>query len=118
MDVRVGKVRRNPLMKRTEMTVEMVSKDTISRRKAKEVMAGREDGQVIVGRLEKDFGSERTRAVLRVYDDQSTMMETEATHLLIRDQVSIRGNPVRGRKQAKELKNRRKKIRGTSKPLH
>ena len=43
--MRVGKVHKNPLMHRTEMRVQIVGEATVSRRRAKNLLAGTESHQ-------------------------------------------------------------------------
>ena len=117
--MRVGKVRKNPLLHRTEMRVEIGSGEaaaTISRRHTKELLAGADGLQMVVERVNKPFGSTESEAIVRVYDDPITMKETEPPYLLIRDGDHIAGQIKGRRKQEKELKNRKKRFRGTKKP--
>lgn len=117
--MRVGKVHRNPFLHRTEMRVEIGSGEaaaTISRRHTKELLAGADGLQMVVERVNKPFGSTESEVIVRVYDDQITMKETEPAHLLIRDGIHIAGKIKGERKRAKELKNRKKRVRGTKKP--
>lgn len=116
--IRVGRVKRNLLMHRTEMRVQIVGEGqaTVSRRRTKDLLAGAESDQIIIERVQKPFGRAENEAIVRVYDDQITLKDTEPAHLLVRDEFSLAGKKPGGRKLGKELKNRQKRVRGTKKP--
>ena len=111
--MRVGKVHKNPLMHRTEMRVQIVGEATVSRRRAKDLLAGADSHQTIIERVEKPFGRAENEVIVRVYEDQFALTDTEPAHLLARDGFTSTWKKPGSWKLGKELKNRQKRVHGT-----
>lgn len=117
--IRVGAVRHNPLLKRTEMKVTLVPEQvgpTLSRKELKQTVFGDQVQTVIIDSVQKPFGSRETVADARVYSDFQAMVDTEAQYTLSRERLVQYHKPAANRQNRKVRKNKRKKQRGTSKP--
>jgi len=78
-------------MHRTEMRVQMVGEATVSRRRAKDLLACTESHQTIIERVEKPFGRAENEVIVRVYKDQFALTDTEPAHLLARTDLPAQG---------------------------
>merc|ERR1719166_468442 len=115
----IRKVIVNPLLGRKQMAVELihpemagVKKSSIKAEIGKKFKAG-EDRIAVFG-LKPKFGGGRSSGFVTVYDDVDARIKYDTKTNLNRDKVGER--PARtARKMAKELKGKRKRVKGTAK---
>eukprot|EP00918_Siedleckia_nematoides_P049390 GHVU01108315.1.p2 GENE.GHVU01108315.1~~GHVU01108315.1.p2 ORF type:complete len:137 (-),score=36.24 GHVU01108315.1:1573-1983(-) len=117
----IRKFQPNPLLKRKQFVVDVnhYNRGTVSKQEMKEKIAKdmrvADVSSIILFGFKTAFGSGRTRGFGLIYDSQQDAKKFEKSYRLIRNKV-IEKPPVRPtRKFKKDLKNRKKKVRGTAK---
>jgi small subunit ribosomal protein S24e len=116
--LRTRKVMTNKLLHRLQMVIDVihpnlggVSKDKLKERLAKTYKSKPEN--VVVYGLRTVFGGSRSTGFALIYDSKDVLQKYECKYVLRR----LGTLPARtgSRKQKRELKNKRKKVRGTAK---
>lgn len=118
--VRIRKLLTNPLLQRKQMCVDLLhlGRANVSRKELQQRLMQQFKVQdprcIIVGNLSTAFGGGRSRGQAFIYDDFKAAQRFEHRFRLVRMGVA-EAKPKKGRRAAKELKNRKKKVRGTEK---
>ncbi|KAK2198234.1 bifunctional Ribosomal protein S24e/Ribosomal protein L23-L15e core domain superfamily [Babesia duncani] len=118
--VRIKKFITNPLLSRKQFSLDVlhpgignVSKDDLKKKVAK-LFKIKDEQTVVVFGLKTLFGGGRSSCFCVVYDTVQHMKKYERQYRLIR--LGIEQAPQKmGRRALKEVKNRRKKVRGKEK---
>ncbi|KAK8791538.1 hypothetical protein WA538_000963 [Blastocystis sp. DL] len=115
--VRVRKFMRNPLLKRRQMTIEVVhpKRASVSKEELKATLAKKynvqDDKCIILFGFRVAFGGGRSTGFALIYDSLNDVKKFEAKYRLAR--FGIQEHNRQGRKMLKEKKNHEKKIWGT-----
>ncbi|XP_022586975.2 40S ribosomal protein S24-1 [Cyclospora cayetanensis] len=118
--VRICKLLTNPLLQRRQMYVDLLhlGRANVSRVELQQRLTQQFKVQdprcIIVGNLSTAFGGGRSRGQAWIYDDFKAVQRFEHKYRLVRAGL-LEAQPKKGRRGVKELKNRRKKLRGTEK---
>jgi small subunit ribosomal protein S24e len=116
--LRTRKVMTNKLLHRLQMVIDVihpnlggVSSEKLRERLAKTYKAKPEN--VVVYGVKTVFGGSRSTGFALIYDNKDFVKKYEAKYRLRR--MGLEPARTGARKQKKELKNKRKKVRGTAK---
>ena len=115
--VRVRKFMRNPLLKRRQMTVEVLhpKRASVSKEDIKNILCKKynvaDDKCVILFGFQIAFGGGRSTGFALIYDSVEDVKKFEAKYRLAR--FGLAENNRQSRKMLKEKKNHQKKIWGT-----
>ncbi|SCM23283.1 40S ribosomal protein S24, putative [Plasmodium chabaudi chabaudi] len=118
--VRVKKYMNNPLLRRKQFALEILhpNKGTISKKDVKERLAKmyklNNVNTIVLFGFKALFGGGRTKGFGLIYNSVDAVKRFEKKYRQIREGLITKENKP-GRRAAKELKNRRKKVRGTAK---
>lgn len=113
--VRIRKLLTNPLLQRKQMCVDMLhlGRANVSRKELQQRLMQQFKVQdprcIIVGNFSTAFGGGRSRGQAWIYDDFKAAQRFEHRYRLVRMGVA-EARPKKGRRAAKELKNRKKKV--------
>eukprot|EP01083_Nonionella_stella_P075138 204070_1 len=117
--LRTKKFMRNPLLSRRQMVLEVIHQGlpNVSKADLQQLMAKRyhvkNAATVVLFGFRTDFGGGRSKGFALIYDSPEDLIKFEPNYRLIR--AGLKEKVERSRKQIKELKNRKKKVRGTAK---
>ncbi|CCF75924.1 small subunit ribosomal protein S24e [Babesia microti strain RI] len=118
--IRVRRFMTNPLLKRKQFCLEVIhpGKPCVNKEKLKEKIAKQfkisDPKTVILFGFKTLFGGGRSTGFGLIYDNIAAVKRFERTYRLVRN--GLMEAPARiGRRASKELKNRRKKVRGKEK---
>ncbi|KAM7455908.1 hypothetical protein BLSTO_03340 [Blastocystis sp. subtype 1] len=118
--VRVRKFMRNPLLKRRQMTIEIIhpKRASVSKDELKSILAKKynvaDDKCIILFGFQIAFGGGRSSGFALIYDSIDDVKKFEAKYRLAR--FGIQEHQRQGRKMLKEKKNHDKKVWGTCSP--
>lgn len=115
--VRIRKLLTNPLLQRKQMCVDLLhlGRANVSRKELQQRLMQQFKVQdprcIIIANLATAFGGGRSRGQALIYDDFKAAQRFEHHYRLVRMGVA-EAKPKKGRRAAKELKNRKKKVSG------
>ncbi|CRH00470.1 40S ribosomal protein S24, putative [Plasmodium relictum] len=118
--IRVKKFMQNPLLRRKQFALEILhpNSGTVSKKEVKEKLAKMyklsDVNTIILFGFKTLFGGGRTKGFGLIYKNVDAVKKFEKKYRLVREGLITKETKT-GRRAAKELKNRRKKVRGTEK---
>ncbi|KYF42808.1 ribosomal protein RPS24 [Toxoplasma gondii ARI] len=118
--LRFRKLKTNPLLQRKQFGVDILhpSRGSVSKKELVEKIAKQfrvSDSQsIVVFGLKTAFGGGRSSGFAMIYDNPNAAKKFENRFRLVRLGY-VEAKPTKGRRAYKELKNRRKKVRGKEK---
>ncbi|PHJ21421.1 40s ribosomal protein [Cystoisospora suis] len=118
--LRFRKLKTNPLLQRKQFGVEILhpSRGSVSKKELIEKIARQfrvsDPQSVVVFGIKTAFGGGRSSGFAMVYDNANAAKKFENRFRLVRLGY-VEAKAAKGRRAFKELKNRRKKVRGTEK---
>eukprot|EP00531_Pseudo-nitzschia_arenysensis_P020044 CAMPEP_0116131374 /NCGR_PEP_ID=MMETSP0329-20121206/8971_1 /TAXON_ID=697910 /ORGANISM="Pseudo-nitzschia arenysensis, Strain B593" /LENGTH=136 /DNA_ID=CAMNT_0003625799 /DNA_START=274 /DNA_END=684 /DNA_ORIENTATION=+ len=114
--IKTRKFKRNPLLARKQMIVDVVhpGRANVSKDELSELLAGMYKGDAkltILFGFRTKFGGGKSTGFCLIYDNEESMIKFEPQYRMVRKGVTTQKE--RSRKAMKEAKNKGKKIRGT-----
>jgi len=117
--IRTRKVLTNRLLNRKQMVIDVLhpNKATVSKKDLKEILAKEysvnDDKTIFTFGFRTAFGGQRSTGFALIYDTLEDALDSEPKYRLIRS--GLKTKKEGSRKQRRELKNRKNKVRGKKK---
>jgi len=117
--IRTRKVLTNRLLNRKQMVLDVLhpNKATVSKKDLKDILAKEynvsDDKTIFTFGFRTAFGGQRSTGFALIYDTLEDALDSEPKYRLVR--AGLKPKKEGSRKQRKELKNRKKKVRGKKK---
>lgn len=118
--LRIRKLKTNALLQRKQFSVDVLhpNRGTVSRKELVEKLSRQfrvaDPQSIVVFGLKTAFGGGRSSGFAMIYENANAAKKFEHRYRLVR-MGYVEAKPSKGRRAAKELKNRRKKVRGKEK---
>lgn len=118
--VHIKKSMQNPLLSRRQFAIEILhpNSSNVPKKEVKERLAKiyklDDPKKIILFGFKTIFGGGITKGFGLIYKNMEALKKFEKKYRLVRDGL-IEKHPKTGRRATKEMKNRRKKVRGTEK---
>ena len=116
--IKTRKFKRNPLLARKQMVVDVIhpGRANVAKSEINDLLAGMYKGDpklTITFGFRTKFGGGKSTGFCLIYDSLEAALDSEPKYRLVRAQ--LREKVTGSRKQRRELKNRKLKVRGTAK---
>lgn len=119
VSIRFRKFLKNPLLMRRQCCVDVIhpNRASISRKDLKlriaQIFKVSDPNAIVTFGFKTAFGGGRSTGFACIYDDVNALKRYEKRYRLVRE--GLAETTKKSRREAKELKNRKKKVRGTAK---